>query len=147
LRDGPPHDLARAAKHLKVYALDGVAKLLFAVPTPDVPSDVTKPIKKGQYLAYVSDIAKAANHPVPDKAKTPKEREPLAWAGTLEGFSDKLKADQAKLTKETPLFEVVEHVARRLESEYNAQRRAFESGATAPASSGGKPGKPPPAKK
>ncbi len=135
-------------KHLKVYALDGAAKLLFGVPVPAVPDDATKPIKKGLYLTYMTDIAKAAGHPVPDKAKTPKEREPLAWAGTLEGFSDKLKADQAKLTKETALYEVVEHVARRLESEYNAQRKAFENKPATPATSNSAPpAKPPPPKK
>jgi len=135
-------------KHLKVYALDGAAKLLFGVPLPDMPTDATKPVKKGLYLTYLTDIAKAAGHPVPDKAKTPKEKEPLAWAGTLEGFSDKLKADQAKLTKETALYEVVEHVARRLESEYNSVRKSFENKGAAPAGSGGAtPAKPPPGKK
>jgi hypothetical protein len=137
-------------KHLKIYAFDGAAKLLFNVAAPEVPMDATKPVKKGQYLAYVSDVAKAAGHPVPDTAKTPKEKEPLAWAGTLEGFADKLKADQSKLSQETPLFDVVDHVAKRLETEYNFQRKvldAKQAAAAAPAASGSAAPKAPPPKK
>jgi hypothetical protein len=136
-------------KHLKIYAFDGAAKLLFNVAAPEVPMDATKPVKKGQYLAYVSDVAKAAGHPVPDNAKTPKEKEPLAWAGTLEGFADKLKADQSKLSQETALYEVVGFVAKRLEYEYTFQRKvldAKQAAAAAPAASGSAAPKAPPKK-
>jgi hypothetical protein len=49
------------------------------------------------WLTYLSDVARAAGHAVPDKATTPREREPWAWGGVIEGFADKLRADTGKL--------------------------------------------------
>ena len=66
---------------------------LFGMPAPaNLPTDATQPLPKGAYLVYVTDAAKAAGHPVPDTAKTPKEREPLAWSGVLEGIAREARA-------------------------------------------------------
>ncbi len=81
-------------KHMKVYAAGSVLKLAFGVAPPAVGEDVKTKLVPGTWLAYLTDVAKAANHAVPDTAKTPKEREPFAWAGMISGFSDKLKAEQ-----------------------------------------------------
>lgn len=81
-------------KHMKIYATGGVFKLVFGVTPPPVAEDATAKLKPGTWLAFLTDVAKAANHAVPDTAKTPKEREPFAWAGMIGGFSDKLKAEQ-----------------------------------------------------
>ena len=81
-------------KHMKVYAAGSVLRLVFGVTPPAVGEDVKAKLVPGTWLAYLTDVAKAANHAVPDTAKTPKEREPFAWAGMVAGFSDKLKVEQ-----------------------------------------------------
>ena len=74
--------------------------------------------------------AKGAGHAVPDTAKTPAEKEPMAWAGVLEGLHDQLVADGAKVSDETSMKAVVASIARRLEHEYNDERNALRSKAT-----------------
>jgi hypothetical protein len=112
-------------KHLKVYAVEGAFAELFNVPPPPVPEDATKKLKPGMWLTYLMDSAKAAGHPVPAAAKTPKQKEPLAWAGTLEGISDKLKADAAALPKTTELADVALRVTHRLDADFEAENTAF----------------------
>jgi hypothetical protein len=91
-------ELARALpKHLKVYAVADALQLVFAVPPPAVPNDATAHLKPGTWLAYLTDVARAAGHPVPDSAQIPREREPWAWGGVIEGFADKLRADVPRL--------------------------------------------------
>jgi hypothetical protein len=127
-------DIARGLpKHLKVYAVSGAFALVFGVKQPEVPEDATKHIKPGTWLAYLTDTAKAAGHPVPDSAKTPKDREPLAYSGVLEGFSDKLKASADKVSDTTPLKPVVTRVWRRLGAEYEAEQAALASKQASPA--------------
>jgi hypothetical protein len=105
-------------KHMKIHAVGAAFGLLFGVAAPDTPSDATKPLKPGAWLAYLSDVARAAGHPVPDTAKTPKEREPFAWGGVLAGFADKLEADAPRVAATTDLSKLVPVVARRLKQEY-----------------------------
>jgi hypothetical protein len=127
-------------RHLKIYAMQGPLFTLFAMPLPtNLPADATQPLPKGAYLTYVSDAAKAAGHPVPDTAKTPKEREPLAWSGVLEGITEKLKGDVGAVPTDTQLPDVLDRVARRLEAEFKAERNALAIGATAPAEAKAKP--------
>jgi hypothetical protein len=104
--------------HMKVYAVGDAFGMLFGVTAPDVPSEAEKPLKPGTWLAYLTEVAKAAGHPVPDTAKTPREREPLAWVGTLAGFSDKLKADAPKVSASTDLSKLIPVVAKRIDQEY-----------------------------
>jgi hypothetical protein len=101
-------------KHMKVYTVSPAYAAVFGVQPPAMPDKANAALKPGTWLTYVSDVAKAAGHPVPDTAKTPKEREPLAWAGVLNGFADKLKADQG-LIKSPELGEVVNHAIALLE--------------------------------
>ncbi len=121
-------------RHLKIYAMQAPLFSLFALPIPaNLPSDATQPLPKGGYLSFVTDAAKAAGHPVPDAAKTPKEQEPLAWSGVLEGITEKVRPDVDAVPHDSQLPDVLERVVRRLEAEYKAERNALAIGATAPA--------------
>jgi hypothetical protein len=111
-------------KHLKLYAVADELQLLFGVSVPDVPEDGNKKLVPGTWLKFLSETATAAGHPVSEKAKTPREKDALAWAGMLEGFGDKLKADADGVAQTTDLSKVVTVVMHRLEAEYNAQQAA-----------------------
>jgi hypothetical protein len=135
-------DVARGLpKHLKFYATADTFQLLFGVAQPDVPQDASKKLVPGTWLKFLSDTAAAAGHPVPDKAKTPRQRDALAWAGMLQGFGEKLQADADGVAPSTDLAKVVTTTLHRLEAEYSAQQAA-EATAT-PKNGGPKP----PAKK
>jgi hypothetical protein len=111
-------------KHLKLYAVADEFKLLFGVAIPDIPADGSKKLVPGTWLTFLTQTAAAAGHPVSDKAKTPRERDSLAWAGMLEGMSDKLKAEGDAVSTTTDLGKVVTVVLHRLEAEYRAQQAA-----------------------
>ena len=111
-------------KHLKLYAVADEFQLLFNVTVPDVPEDATKKLVPGTWLKFLTATAAAAGHPVSDKAKTPKEKDALAWGGMLQGFSEKLKADYDGIDTTTDLSKVVSVVLHRLEAEYSAQQAA-----------------------
>lgn len=111
-------------KHLKFYAVADEFALLFGVTLPAVPDDATKKLVPGTWLRFLSETAKSAGHPVSDKAKTPKERDALAWAGVQEGFSDKLKADVGGIEAGTDLGKVVTVAEHRLEASFSAQEAA-----------------------
>jgi hypothetical protein len=111
-------------KHLKLYAVGDELALLFGVTIPDVPQDATKKLVPGTWLKFLSDTATAAGHPVPATAKTPREKDALAWAGMLQGFSDKLSADSDGIATTTPLSQVVITVLHRLDAEFRAQQSA-----------------------
>ncbi len=121
-------ELARGLpKHLKLYAAADALQLLFGVSVPDVPEDATKKLVPGTWLRFLTDTANAAGHPVSDKAKTPREKDALAWAGMIQGFSDKLAADSDGISNATDLSRVVATVQHRLEAEYKAQQAAETS--------------------
>jgi hypothetical protein len=111
-------------KHLKLYAVADAFNLLFGVATPDVPEDGAKKLVPGTWLRFLTDTASAAGHPVPAKARTPRERDAMAWAGMLEGISDKLKADDGGIAATTDLSKVTTTVLHRLEAEFKAQQAA-----------------------
>ncbi len=112
-------------KHLKIYAVGNPNRILFGLQPPAVPTDATGKLPRGAWLAYISDVAKAAGHAVPDTVKLPKQREPLAWGGALEGYADKLRGDVDQLAKDTRLHHVSEVVIQRLDAEYKAQVNAL----------------------
>jgi hypothetical protein len=112
-------------RHLKVYAMGPSVTALFGLAVPAMPNDATQPLPKGAYLTFVAAAAKAAGHPVPESAKTPKDREAMAWAGVLQGISDKLKPDVDAIPKGTPLADIVQRVARRLDAQYQAEQSAL----------------------
>jgi hypothetical protein len=119
-------ELARGLpRHMKIYATGGANQILFGLQPPQVPDSVTKPLQRGLWLVYLTDVAKAAGHPVPDAAKTPKQREPLAWTGALEGYGDKLRSDLDQLVKDTRLHHVSSVVVQRLDVEYKAEVNAL----------------------
>jgi hypothetical protein len=127
-------ELARGLpKHLKLYAVADEFALFFNVGIPEVPDDATKKLVPGTWLKFLSETAAAAGHPVSDQAKTPREKDALAWGGMLQGFSDKLKVEYAGIDAGTDLNKVVAVVLHRLEAEYSAQRAA-ESTKEKPAS-------------
>jgi hypothetical protein len=118
-------ELARGLpKHLKLYAVADELQLLFGVSVPDVPQDATKKLVPGTWLRFLADAAKAAGHPVSDKAKTAREKDALAWGGMLQGFGEKLAADSDGISNATDLSRVVATVQHRLEAEYKAQQAA-----------------------
>ena len=118
-------ELARGLpKHLKLYAVADQFRLFFGVEVPDVPQDATRKLVPGTWLAFLTETARAAGHPVRSDAKTPRERDALAWAGMLEGFHDKLKIVADTLAPATELSHVVAVAMHRLEAEYNAQQAA-----------------------
>jgi hypothetical protein len=102
-------------KHMKLYTVAPAYSAIFGVQPPPLPSNAKDKLKPGAWLAYVTSVAAACGHPVPETAKKPKEREPLAWAGVLEGFSDRLKADQPQI-KDAGLADVVKFVIERLDA-------------------------------
>ena len=121
-------ELARGLpRHLKLYAVADSFHALFGVNVPDVPHDGSKKLVPGAWLRFLTDTARAAGHPVPERAKTARENDALAWSGMLEGFSDKLKADGDGIASTTDLSRVVITVLHRLEAEYSAQQAAETS--------------------
>jgi hypothetical protein len=118
-------ELARGLpKHLKLYAVADAFHGLFGVDIPRVPQDATEKLVPGTWLRFLSETAKAAGHPVSASASTPRERDALAWAGMLEGFSDKLKNDTDGLPPGSSLGQVVTVALHRLDAEYRAQLAA-----------------------
>jgi hypothetical protein len=110
-------------KHLKLYALADTLHILFGVPVPDVPQDATKKLVPGTWLRFLSDVAASAGHPAPEGA-TPKQRDAMAWAGMLGGFSDKLVPDEKALDPSSDLARVVAVAVYRLKEELKAQQAA-----------------------
>jgi hypothetical protein len=111
-------------KHLKLYALGDTLEALFGAKMPSVPQDATQKLIPGTFLKYLVSVAAAAGHPVADKAKTPREKDALAWGGMLQGFADKLSAVRDGIGSETDLGQVVTVAQHRLEAEYSAQEAA-----------------------
>ncbi|HEY1535122.1 MAG TPA: hypothetical protein VGF76_13940 [Polyangiaceae bacterium] len=107
-------------KQLKVYALARPFAVLFSAQTPAVPTDSRQPLVDGTWLTYISSVAAAAGHPVLAAAKTPPERELLAWGGALEGLADKLQIEAKQMSSETALKRISEAIARRVDAEYRA---------------------------
>jgi hypothetical protein len=119
-------------KHLKVYAVQGPYEMLFGVRPPTVPDDATLPMRGGAWLAYVSETALAAGHPVPARVTGLEDRELLAWGGVLAGFADRLRDALDGVSERTELRVVGRGAITRLESEYRASEAAVlnEGGTT-----------------
>jgi hypothetical protein len=118
-------------KHLKIYAVGVAFAGVFGVPAPVVSDDAPAPVKSGVWLAYLSDVAAAAGHPVPADARDPQNREPLAWTGVLEGFADKLRDDAANFAPGTPIGDVQRGMIVRLDRAFRDQREVFAAHAPA----------------
>jgi hypothetical protein len=81
--------------HMRLQACAPVFSAVFGV-APPVP-------KRGAWLATITQTAKACGHPVPDSAKTPRDKEAAAWAGMLTGFAERLEGDEAQVKNEVLL--------------------------------------------
>ncbi len=121
-------ELARGLpRHLKLYAVADEFHFLFGVDIPKAPQDATTPLVPGAWLAFLRATAIAAGHGPPPTAATPREVDALAWAGMLQGFSDKLAADADAIGSATGLRNVVVVALHRLQAEYRAQQAAEDS--------------------
>ncbi len=114
-------------KHLKVYAVGVAFREVFGVAPPPVPDDPPTPVRSGTWLAYLTEVAAAAGHPVPADARDPQNREPLAWTGTLEGFADRLRVDAARSDAATPLATVERAIVARLDQQCRNERSIYEA--------------------
>ncbi len=106
----------------EIYAVGGINQLLLGLPIPDRAGEGARTLKqRPSWNDYIVEAAKAAGHPVPDTVKLPKRREQLAWAGLLEGYADRLRADIGGLAQDSRLHNVASVVVQRLDTEYGAQ--------------------------
>jgi uncharacterized protein YpuA (DUF1002 family) len=83
-------------------------------------------MKGGAWLSYLTSVAKAAGHPVPDRAKSLADQELLAWGGTLAGLADKLNAEAQGISDATDLKRASFAVVQRIENEYRDSQSAVE---------------------
>jgi hypothetical protein len=72
----------------------------------------------------ITSVARAAGHPVPERAQSLTDRELLAWGGALAGLADKLRSETSDLTDATELKRMAQAVVRRLDVEYRASEAA-----------------------
>lgn len=110
-------------KHLKVETVSGPLADVFKVTAPHLSNDAAEPIPTGTWLRYLSDVAAAAGHPIPEDVRDPQNREPLAWIGTLEGLADRLR----RLTPSPELARVTRSVVERLDAEAAGARAAVDA--------------------
>ena len=100
---------ANLPKHLKLFAVAGPYKIVFGVE-PSIKMDEPRPIRPGTWLAFEMQTAAAAGHPVPAATTDLKEQARLAWAGILEGFSDRI---QASKMADSPLADLVSRLSQK----------------------------------
>ncbi len=105
---------------LNMYAVEGPYSALFHVPAPDVPRDETEPLTRGTWLAYLSSVAFAAGHPVPDWTKSVQDRQLLAWGAVYDGLAHKLRDEIDHLSDATDLKRVAQAGVLRLAAEHHA---------------------------
>lgn len=107
-------------KHLKTYATATALDEVFGVSAPELPDDAAAPIPTGTWLAYLTQAATAAGHPVPESVRDLGNREAFAWSGTLEGFADRLRG----VRPSSELAAVIARVVERLDDEAAGVRAA-----------------------
>jgi len=117
--------------HLKIYVVRTGFSDMFGVSAPVVSAEAAAPVPAGKWLAYLTEVAGAAGHPVPGGAHDPQNREPLAWTGVLEGFADRFRADAFHFPSETVLGRIESATASRLDEEYKNERASYEAHAPA----------------
>jgi hypothetical protein len=114
-------------KHLKIYTVRAGFSNVFHVDAPAVSAVPESPIATGTWLAYLTEVAAAAAHPVPSDARDPQNREPLAWTGILAGFADRMRADAVQIADVPELGDVEYAVASRLDEQYSGERQRYEA--------------------
>ncbi len=118
-------------KALKIETVRTGFADLFGVSAPAASNDAANAPPEGTWLAYLTEVAGAAGHPIPTDARHPQNREPLAWTGVLEGIADRLRADSVVFPTGTPLGDVERAIAIRLDAEYADERAAYAAHAAA----------------
>lgn len=110
-------------KHLKVYAVRGPFSEVFGVTAPQLSTDAALPIPTGTWLTYLTTVASAAGHPVPQDARDPQNREPLAWNGILVGLADRLR----NAPVDPSLAKVSSSVVARIDQQAASERASFDA--------------------
>jgi hypothetical protein len=109
------HDLPR---RLKIPLASSSLSLVFGVEAPVASQDPNKRWPAGTWLQYLSDVARAAGHPVPPNVDDIYDRHEYAWAGVLEGFADKLRGVLDHLSGD-PLARYVANVIKVIDAQSN----------------------------
>lgn len=114
-------------KHLKIFALRAPYADVFRVEAPSVSPVPAAPILSGTWLTYLTQVAAAAGHPVPEDARDPQNREALAWTSVLEGFADRLRAGAVHESEAAELARVEQGVSTRLDDEFAGEREHYQA--------------------
>jgi hypothetical protein len=112
-------------KQLKVYAVGGPFHLVLGSPLPALPSEATAPLEPGEWLTYLSNVARDAKHPVSPSARSLVDKETSAWAGTAMGLADKLAVETERPTLWNELRATLGTVTRRIELAYGRSEEAL----------------------
>jgi hypothetical protein len=116
-------DAGGLSRHFEIEATAPAFALLFGVEPPTVPSDRAAQVAPHEWIEYLTRVAQAAGHSVPDTATRPEQRDRLAWAGMLQGLANRLLEDSPQMS---PLLKpVVLGAGRRLEAEAIADKDWF----------------------
>jgi hypothetical protein len=110
-------------RHMKIFGIEDPLEHVFGVPPPHLPDPPWKALVGTELLDYLTKAAAAAGHPVPDGG-TNDRRYTLAYAGTLAGVADKLRANESQISDGTDLKKVVTAVEQRLAAEYAREQTA-----------------------
>jgi hypothetical protein len=125
------HQLPR---RLKIPLASASLSLVFGVAPPAIPEDPNKRFPSGVWLKYLTDVAKAAGHPVP-AVDDLYDRHEYAWAGVLQGLADKLRTVLGKLDSRDPLSPYVANSVKVLDLESQAGIASLANRSKAPAPS------------
>lgn len=119
------HDAVDLPKHLKLILVGGAFHELFGVEMPVIPSDPATPMAGGTWLGYLSDVARAAGHPVPSFLTDLVDREGMAWAGAVGGLSDRLRLESERVPEPNELRRAASAIVKRLDTEYRAREASL----------------------
>ena len=104
-------------KHLKLLVAGPAFASVFGVAPPGLSGPPADRATAGTWLAYLTAVAAAANHPVPGDLEALPDRETYAWSGVLGGFADELRKEPAYADTRSRLGDVVRAIVARLEDE------------------------------
>ncbi len=89
---------------LRPYAVAEPLRIVFGGTPPMLPSDLSRQVDRVAWLAYLSDAARQARHPVPDSN-----------AGIVFGIVDQLRQSASAISPDAPLARVTVLTIRALE--------------------------------
>jgi hypothetical protein len=112
---------------LKVITLGQPLHDTFGVPPPNTPADPATALPNGTWISYLSAVANAAGHGVPNDVTNMQSRETLAWNGALAGCADRLQWNATRLPSGTSLASISVAVATRLDEQAKQQQNLLAS--------------------